>query len=63
MSVKDTGIGVPPEEQEMIFDEFRQSERTAARGYGGLGLGLAISRRLVEMHGGTISVESQGIEG
>ena len=63
VSVKDTGIGVPVEEQETIFDEFRQSERTAARGYGGLGLGLAISRRLVEMHGGMISVESLGIEG
>jgi AraC-like DNA-binding protein len=63
VSVSDTGIGVPVEEQEIIFDEFRQSERTAARGYGGLGLGLAISRRLVEMHGGSVSVESSGIEG
>lgn len=61
--VSDTGLGVPTTEQEMIFDEFRQSERTAARGYGGLGLGLAISRRLVEMHGGTIGVHSSGMEG
>ena len=61
--VTDTGIGVPPAEHESIFDEFRQSERTAARGYGGLGLGLAISRRLVEMHGGVIGVESSGVEG
>ncbi|MCU0522022.1 MAG: substrate-binding domain-containing protein [Anaerolineae bacterium] len=63
VSVSDTGIGVPPAEHESIFDEFRQSERTAARGYGGLGLGLAISRRLVEMHGGTIGVASSGVEG
>lgn len=62
-SISDTGLGVPPAEQEVIFDEFRQSERTATRGYGGLGLGLAISRRLVEMHGGTIGVTSSGVEG
>ena len=63
ISVSDTGIGVPPDEQDVIFDEFRQSVRTAQRGYGGLGLGLAISRRLVEMHGGTIGVHSSGKEG
>jgi len=63
VSVRDTGIGVPPDEQDVIFDEFRQSERTAERGYGGLGLGLAISRRLVEMHGGKIGVHSSGKEG
>jgi AraC-like DNA-binding protein len=56
-------LGIPPEEQELIFDEFRQSERTTARGYGGLGLGLAICKRLVEMHGGRIWVESTGQEG
>jgi len=61
--VSDTGLGIPPEEQELIFDEFRQSERTTARGYGGLGLGLAICKRLVEMHGGRIWVESTGQEG
>ncbi len=61
--VSDTGIGVPVEEHEAIFDEFRQSERTATRGYGGLGLGLAISRRLIEMHGGTVGVTSSGVEG
>ena len=63
VQVSDTGLGIPPEEQEFIFDEFRQSERTSARGYGGLGLGLAICKRLVEMHGGTIWVESTGQEG
>jgi signal transduction histidine kinase/DNA-binding response OmpR family regulator/ABC-type sugar transport system substrate-binding protein len=63
VAVQDTGLGIPAEEQQVIFDEFRQSERTTARGYGGLGLGLAICRRLVEMHGGTIGVQSQGEEG
>jgi signal transduction histidine kinase/DNA-binding response OmpR family regulator len=63
ISVSDTGLGIPPAEQEMIFDEFRQSERTTARGYGGLGLGLAICKRLVEMHGGEIGVISSGEEG
>jgi signal transduction histidine kinase/DNA-binding LacI/PurR family transcriptional regulator/AraC-like DNA-binding protein len=63
IQVSDTGLGIPPEEQEFIFDEFRQSERTTARGYGGLGLGLAICKRLVEIHGGRIWVESTGQEG
>ena len=63
IQVSDTGLGIPPEEQELIFDEFRQSDRTTARGYGGLGLGLAICKRLVEMHGGRIWVESTGQEG
>jgi len=63
VSVKDTGLGIPLNEQKVIFDEFRQSERTTARGYGGLGLGLAICRKLVEMHGGQIGVCSSGDEG
>ena len=63
VAVCDTGLGIPPEEQSSIFDEFRRSERSMARGYGGLGLGLAICRRLVEMHGGTIGVRSSGEEG
>src|SRR5258706_3413959 len=58
--VSDTGIGIPVDEQEAVFDEFRQSERTAQRGYGGLGLGLVSSRRLVELHGGQIGVRSSG---
>ncbi len=61
--VQDTGLGIALEEQRVIFDEFRQSDRTVAQGYGGLGLGLAISKRLVELHGGTISVYSTGEEG
>lgn len=63
VTVADTGLGIPPEEQAAIFDEFRQSERTTARGYGGLGLGLSICKRLVEMHGGQIGVRSSGKEG
>lgn len=63
ISVSDTGLGIPVEELEWIFDEFRQSERTTARGYGGLGLGLAICKRLVDMHGGQIHVLSSGEEG
>lgn len=63
VSVRDTGLGIPPEEQAFIFSDFRRSERSIARGYGGLGLGLAICRRLVELHGGTIGVHSTGQEG
>jgi signal transduction histidine kinase/DNA-binding response OmpR family regulator len=61
--VSDTGLGISPDEQQVIFDEFRQSDRSVALGYGGLGLGLAICKRLVEMHGGTIAVRSSGLEG
>ncbi len=63
VSVSDTGLGISPEEQGAIFDDFRRSERSITRGYGGLGLGLAICRRLVELHGGTIGVQSAGQEG
>ena len=63
VAVTDSGMGIPSAEQEFIFDEFRQSERAARRGYGGMGLGLAISRRLVELHGGMIGVLSTGFDG
>jgi signal transduction histidine kinase/AraC-like DNA-binding protein/DNA-binding LacI/PurR family transcriptional regulator/FixJ family two-component response regulator len=63
ITVRDTGMGIARDEQEKIFDEFKQSERTSARGYGGIGLGLAITRRLVDMHGGSIWVHSTGVEG
>ncbi len=63
VAVRDTGLGILPAEQVWIFDEFRQSDRTTARGYGGLGLGLAISKRLVELHGGEVGIRSTGEEG
>lgn len=63
VSVIDTGLGIPLEEQHAIFNEFRQSKRTATRGFGGLGLGLAICKRLIELHGGEIGVVSSGEEG
>jgi AraC-like DNA-binding protein/ActR/RegA family two-component response regulator len=62
VAVADTGLSVPLAEQEAIFDEFHQSERTVARGFGGLGIGLAICRQLIELHDGTIGVHSTGEE-
>jgi PAS domain S-box-containing protein len=56
--VKDSGIGIAPEDQELIFKPFSKVENTAARKYGGNGLGLAISKALVEKLGGTISLSS-----
>ena len=63
IEVSDTGLGISPEEQKVIFEEFRRSERTTALGYSGLGLGLSICKRLVELHGGRIGVRSSGEEG
>lgn len=63
ISVRDTGLGIAKKDMDKIFDEFRQSDRSITRGYGGIGLGLAITRRLVEMHGGHIWVDSSGEEG
>ncbi|MFQ5612928.1 MAG: sensor histidine kinase [Anaerolineae bacterium] len=58
IKVIDTGVGIPPEMQEVIFDEFRQVDGSSTRRFGGMGLGLALSRRLIEMQGGYIWVES-----
>ena len=60
VEVNDTGIGIAPKLLPGIFNAFVQGENTATRRYGGLGLGLAISKALVEMHGGKISAKSAG---
>ena len=62
VAVTDTGLSVLRAEQEAIFDEFRQSDRTVARGYGGLGIGLAICRQIIELHHGKIGIHSSGEE-
>jgi signal transduction histidine kinase len=56
--VADTGIGIPGDKLERIFESFEQSEGSADRTYGGTGLGLAVTRQLVELHGGLVWVES-----
>lgn len=60
IAVSDTGIGIDPGILPLIFDAFEQGERSRTRRFGGLGLGLAISRAIVEMHGGTIVADSAG---
>ncbi|RMJ02596.1 Signal transduction histidine-protein kinase BarA [Marinobacter litoralis] len=59
VTVKDTGIGIAPDQQSRIFDAFEQHEGQSSRRYGGTGLGLAISRKLVEMMGGELTLESE----
>ena len=60
IAVSDTGIGISKEFLPFVFDRFRQADSTSTRYYGGLGLGLAIVRHLVELHGGTVWAESPG---
>jgi PAS domain S-box-containing protein len=60
IKVKDTGIGITPELRPHLFDLFAQGDRSAARSEGGLGIGLTLVKSLVEMHDGTITVESEG---
>ncbi len=62
-SVKDTGIGIPPDRTDRLFQPFTQMDASMTRRYGGTGLGLAISQRLAGMMGGRMSVESEGVPG
>jgi PAS domain S-box-containing protein len=61
LTITDTGIGISREFLPHVFDPFRQAENTTTRQHGGLGLGLAISKRLIELHGGEVRAESSGL--
>ena len=60
ISIKDNGVGIPPEMMPKVFDMFTQVDRSMEKTQGGLGVGLAIVKRLVEMHGGTTEARSEG---
>jgi PAS domain S-box-containing protein len=57
--VEDTGIGIPPDKQQLIFERFEQADETIGRRFGGTGLGLAITKRLANLLGGDVSISSQ----
>ena len=59
LSVSDTGIGMTPEQQAKLFEEFTQADATTAQRFGGTGLGLAIARKLARMMGGDVTVTSE----
>jgi len=60
ISINDSGVGIEPDLLPHVFERFRQGDRSSHRGFGGLGLGLAIVRHLMELHGGTVQGESAG---
>ncbi|MGC4083464.1 MAG: ATP-binding protein [Vicinamibacterales bacterium] len=62
LEVRDSGSGIPPELSPHVFERFRQGDSSMTRAHGGLGLGLAIARHIVEAHGGSISVHSDGTD-
>jgi len=61
LSVRDTGQGITPDFLPYVFDRFRQADASASRRHGGLGLGLALVRQIVELHGGAVGVDSGGV--
>src|SRR5947209_10770314 len=63
IAVADTGIGMTPEQQAKLFEEFTQADSSTARRYGGTGLGLAITRKLAHMMGGDVTVSSEAGKG
>jgi signal transduction histidine kinase len=63
VSVRDTGIGIRAQDQERVFKEFEQVDSSYGREQQGTGLGLALTKKLVEMHDGQVWVESAGVEG
>ncbi|TFZ06012.1 response regulator [Ramlibacter henchirensis] len=61
LEVADNGVGIPPADQDRVFQMFTQLEHTASRARGGLGIGLSLVKTLVQMHGGAVSVRSEGL--
>ena len=63
ISVSDTGIGIPPDRLESVFEPFYQVDGSSTRRHGGAGIGLSLVRRIISLHGGRVWAESEGLEG
>jgi signal transduction histidine kinase len=61
LRVRDTGVGIPPDLLPHVFDLFTQADRSLDRSQGGLGIGLTLVQRLVELHDGTVEAHSEGV--